>query len=51
MNNGHNFNLIERDISWEDKDEDCNLNYFILTHIGWDNNDQSMNVKNMCTKQ
>ena len=45
MNNGCTFNPSKQMNSWEDKDEDCRLDYFILTHIGWDTTYQSMNVK------
>ena len=41
----------ERMDSWEDEDENCSLDYFISAEFGGDNTNQSMNVKNMCTKQ
>ena len=44
MNNGCTLNPSERLDSWEDKDEDCSVDYFISTHIGWDTSDQSMRI-------
>ena len=49
INNGCTFNPSKQLDSWDDKDEDCDVNYFIYTHIDWDTTYQSMNAKSMRT--
>ena len=44
MNNGCNFNPSKQMNSLENKDEDCSVDYFISTNIGWDTSDQSMRI-------
>ena len=51
MNNGRPVNQSKWLDSWENKYEDCYVDYFILMHIGWDTLWSKYACKNMYTQQ
>ena len=50
MNNGRNFNPSKRLDSWDNNDDDCSVDYFILMHIVLDTTWSKYACKNMRIK-